>query len=159
MTAATALFIANVVLVVHACVAVFVVAGLLLTVLGNVLHWSWANNLGFRTAHAAAIVIIAVEAWLGFACPLTVVERSLRTRAGVATYEDGFIEHWLGRLLYYQAPPWVFVLAYSVFALLVAVTWWHFPPELRRATAARRRHAGATARPNDRGSLDMGKDR
>lgn len=120
-------------LVLHTCVAVFVVAGLLLTVLGNALHWRWVNDVWFRIAHAAAIVIIVVEAWLGFACPLTLVERSLRERAGVATYGGGFIEHWLGRLLYYDAPPWVFVLAYSVFALLVALTWWYFPPR-RRAT-------------------------
>jgi uncharacterized protein DUF2784 len=145
VTPASAEVLANVVLVVHACVAAFVVAGLLLIVLGNVLRWWWVNNVWFRTAHAAAIAIIVVEAWLGFACPLTVVERSLRTQAGVATYGGGFIEHWLGRLLYYQAPPWVFVLAYSVFALLVALTWWRFPPERRGAAAAGPTMTGAAA--------------
>ena len=159
MTPASAEVLANVVLVVHAFVAAFVVAGLLLTVLGNVLHWWWVNNVGFRTAHAAAIGIIVVEAWLGFACPLTVVERSLRTQAGVATYGGGFIEHWLGRLLYYHAPPWVFVLAYSVFALLVALTWWYFPPQRRRRAPVGPGHVAAAARSSDRVSLRMAKGR
>jgi len=145
------------VLVVHACVAVFVVAGLLLTVLGNVSHWPWVNDVRFRIVHAAAIVIIVIEAWLGFACPLTVLERSLRMRAGVATYAGGFIEHWLGRLLYYEAPAWVFVLAYSVFALLVALTWWRFPPARRGGAAAGPRQVAASADCANRASLDRAK--
>jgi len=125
-------FLADAVLVLHACIAPFVVAGLLLIVIGNVARWRWVNNLWFRLAHMMAIAVVVAEAWFGIACPLTLLEMSLRARAGAATYGGGFIEHWLSRLLYYEAPPWVFIVAYSLFGLLAFVSWWYFPPEPRR---------------------------
>jgi hypothetical protein len=36
------------------------------------------------------------------------------------------------QLLYYQAPPWVFTLAYTVFGLLVLLCWVRFPLRPRR---------------------------
>jgi hypothetical protein len=125
------LLLANAVLVVHVGVAVFVVAGLALVVVGNLKRWGWVNNLWFRLAHVAAIGIVVAEAWLEFVCPLTTLEMWLRSRAGAAPYGGGFIEHWLQQLLYYSAPPWVFVAAYTAFALLVLATWWFFPPRLK----------------------------
>ena len=89
------------------------------------------NNASFRIAHVAAIGIIVAESWLGFICPLTTLEMWLRSRAGEASYGGGFIEHWVQQLLYYSAPPWVFVAAYTVFALAVLVTWWYFPPRFK----------------------------
>ena len=126
------LLLANAVLVLHVGVAVFVVAGLALVVVGNLASWSWVSNAWFRVAHIAAIGVVVAEAWLGFVCPLTTLEMWLRSRAGSASYGGGFIEHWLQQLLYYSAPPWVFVAAYTVFALLVLATWWYFPPRFNR---------------------------
>jgi membrane protein implicated in regulation of membrane protease activity len=37
--------------------------------------------------------------------------------------------------LYYEAPFWVFTLAYTAFAILVLLAWWRFPP--RRGSQAR----------------------
>jgi len=124
--------LANVVLAVHIAIAAFVVVGLLLIVVGNLGHWRWVNDVRFRVAHAAAIGIVVAESWLGFVCPLTSLEMWLRSRAGGASYRGGFIEHWLQQLLYYSAPPWVFVAAYTVFGLLVLATWWYFPPHFKR---------------------------
>ena len=42
--------------------------------------------------------------------------------------QQGFVADWLSRLLYYDAPAWVFTLAYSLFGGLVLATWWWFPP-------------------------------
>ena len=122
------LLLANAVLVVHVGVVAFVVIGLLVVIAGNLKRWDWVNNAWFRVAHVAAIGIVVAESWLGFACPLTTLEMWLRSRAGDASYGGGFIEHWLQQLLYYNAPPWVFIAGYSVFALLVLATWWYFPP-------------------------------
>ncbi|MDP3248787.1 MAG: hypothetical protein Q8M93_17725 [Polaromonas sp.] len=36
------------------------------------------------------------------------------------------------RVLYYEAPWWVFAVGYSLFGLLVVVAWVRFPPERRR---------------------------
>jgi hypothetical protein len=122
------LMLADAVLVVHVGIAAFVVAGLLLVVVGNLRRWGWVNNIWFRIAHVAAIGTIVAEAWGGVVCPLTTLEMWLRSQAGAASYAGGFVEHWLQQLLYYSAPAWVFVAAYTVFALLVLVSWWYFPP-------------------------------
>ena len=44
----------------------------------------------------------------------------------------GFIETWVHRLIFFQAPTWVFTVLYTVFALLVLGAWWVFPPQRRR---------------------------
>jgi hypothetical protein len=44
------------------------------------------------------------------------------------SYSKSFIEHWVQRVVFYEAPFWVFVLAYTAFGLLVAWAWWRFPP-------------------------------
>ena len=84
--------------------------------------------IGARLAHLATIAFVAVQSWFGFTCPLTTLENWLRARAAVETYSGGFIAHWLQRVLFYQAPAWVFVTGYTLFGLLVAFTWWRFPP-------------------------------
>ena len=112
----------------HVALVAFVVGGLLLVVGGNLAGWRWVNALGFRVAHLVAIGFVVAESWLGIVCPLTSLEVWLRAQARQAAYTGGFIEHWLQRLLYYDAPGWVFTLAYSVFGLAVLASWWYFPP-------------------------------
>ncbi|MFI4932287.1 MAG: DUF2784 domain-containing protein [Burkholderiales bacterium] len=123
--------LADAVLLVHFGVVAFVVGGLLLVVVGNLLRWRWVNNGWFRLAHALAIAVVVAQAWLGKVCPLTALESWLRARAGLTGYRRSFIEHWVQRLLYYDAPWWVFTLAYTAFALLVLLAWWYFPPRFR----------------------------
>ena len=130
--------LADAVLVLHVAIAAFVVAGLPLIVLGRAARWRWVDRRGFRLAHLGAIGIVVAEAWSGVACPLTTLEAALRARAGGAGYAGGFVEHWLQRLLYYDAAPWVFVLGYSVFGLLVAAAWWLLPPQGGRSLWPRR---------------------
>jgi Protein of Unknown function (DUF2784) len=120
--------LADAVLVLHVGVVLFVLGGLVVVVAGNWLHWRWVNRLWFRVAHLAAIAVVVLQAWLGQICPLTTLESWLRVRAGAAAYEKSFIEHWLQRLIYHEAPFWVFTVAYTVFAVLVALAWWRFPP-------------------------------
>lgn len=129
------LLLANGVLALHLAVVLFVVGGLLLVVAGNLRRWHWVNTLWFRLAHLAAIVFVVLQAWLGQVCPLTTLEMALRARAGASTYGGGFIQNWMQRLLYYDAPEWVFVLVYSLFGLLVLASWFYFPPATRRHVA------------------------
>ena len=51
---------------------------------------------------------MVVQSWLGAVCPLIFLEVQLREKAAAATYVGGFIEYWLHRLIYLEAPPWVF---------------------------------------------------
>jgi len=123
---------ADAVLFLHLCVVIFVVVGLLLIAVGNLRGWRFVNRWWFRLLHLATIGVVVAQAWLGMVCPLTTLELWLRAQAGEATYAGGFIEHWLSRLLYFSAPPWVFTAAYTGFGLLVAVAWWRWPPRRRQ---------------------------
>ena len=58
-----------------------------------------------RWLHLASLVwAIAVEI-LPWACPLTAVENWLQVHAGGATYEGGFLFHYLDVLVYPDVPP------------------------------------------------------
>lgn len=120
--------LADAVLILHAAVVAFVVGGLVLVVIGNLRNWRWVNALWLRLAHLGAIAVVVAEAWQGVVCPLTTLEMWLRAKASAATYSGSFIEHWLQRVLYYEAPSWVFALGYSLFGLLVLAAWRYFPP-------------------------------
>jgi len=122
---------ADLVLTLHFALVVFVVAGLVFVIIGNLRTWQWVNAIGFRLAHLGAIVVVVAEAWLGVACPLTTLEMWLRAKARATAYGGSFIEHWVQRLLYYDAPSWVFLLGYSLFGLLVVATWFYFPPRTK----------------------------
>lgn len=128
--------LADVVLAVHFGVVVFVIGGLVAVVVGNRRGWRFVNGWWFRLAHLAAIGVVVAQAWLGVTCPLTTLESRLRMQAGSDGYETSFVEHWLGALLFYEAPSWVFTTAYTLFGVGVAATWWLFPPA-RRASPRR----------------------
>ncbi len=130
-------FLADAVLVVHVGIAAFVVGGLALVLLGRAMRWRWVDQVGFRAAHVVAIGIVVAESLFGVVCPLTTLEMWLRSRAGASTYGGGFIEHWIGQVLFYNAPPWVFTACYSAFGLAVLATWWFFPPRRQRRSDRR----------------------
>lgn len=116
------------VLVVHVGFVLFMVLGLLLILVGGWRGWRWVRNPWLRVAHLLGIAVVAGQAWLGRICPLTTLEMALRDRAGDATYAGSFVGHWLGRLLYFDAPMWAFAVAYTVFGLLIAGSWWWVRP-------------------------------
>lgn len=120
--------LADVVLSIHFAIVVFVVVGLVLIVVGNWRGWRFVNGWWFRLAHLGAIGIVVAQAWLGIVCPLTTLESWLRVQANESAYEASFIEYWVQRALYYDAPMWVFTLAYTLFGLCVVAAWWRYPP-------------------------------
>ncbi len=131
-------FLADLVLFTHFAIVVFVIGGLAVILIGNWLGWHWVNNWCFRVVHLAAIVIVVIQAWLGQLCPLTILESWLREQAGETVYTTSFISHWLRKLLYYDAPLWVFAIIYTLFAALVAAAWWYFPPTRRNELTHKR---------------------
>jgi hypothetical protein len=132
-SAALYLLAADAVLVLHVAFVAFVVAGLLLVLIGKPMGWGWVRNPRFRIAHVVAIGVVVLQSWIGVICPLTTIEMALRKRAGDAVYPGTFVSHWLESLLYYRAPPWVFAVCYTAFGGLVILSWfWVRPRTLRR---------------------------
>ena len=109
---------ADALLVLHFLIAGFIVAGLALVWIGALAGWAWIRNPWFRYLHLAAIVFVAAEALLGVACPLTVWEDLLR--GGVRP--ESFVGRWVQRLLYFNAPEWIFTALYVVWAAATLVT-------------------------------------
>lgn len=66
-------------------------------VLGGLLVWRWRWLLYLHLPAATWGALIEFCGWL---CPLTPWEQQLRYRAGEAGYATGFIEHYLGPVIY-----------------------------------------------------------
>jgi len=120
--------LADLILVVHFCIAGFITAGFVLIPLGAAAGWRWVRRRRLRLLHGGAIAVVALESLAGIACPLTVWEAMLR---GGTAGETGFIGHWFGRLLYWDFPPIFFTLLYVALALLAIVLWRLIPPQAR----------------------------
>lgn len=126
--------LADLVLVLHLLVVVFVVGGAVVIVVGHASRWRWrwVNTYRLRITHLLAIAIVVAESWLGLTCPLTTLENMLRARAGQPGIGPGFIEHWIQRILFFDLPAWVFIVAYSVFGGAAVWAWFRYPPTRRR---------------------------
>ena len=116
--------LADLVFLLHAAVVLFNAGGLLLILTGGPLGWSWVRHRAFRIAHISLMGFVTTEAVLGMACPLTVLEDWLR---GGAT-EQSFVQRWVSAFVYWNAPPWVFAVLYSVVLFAVIAAWFFWPP-------------------------------
>ena len=122
------LLAADVILLLHVLFVVFVVFGLLLIFVGKVRVWRWIRNPWFRLMHLVAISVVVVQSWLGVVCPLTTFEMALRSRAADTVYSGSFVAYWFEKLLYFQLPPWVFVVCYMIFGVIVGASWFWIRP-------------------------------
>jgi hypothetical protein len=118
------LLLADLILATHALIVFFNVAALPVIWIGYFCKWSFVRNLYFRLAHLLLIAFIAGESLLGDICPLTTWENHWLTKAGVGPrYERDYVGHWLHELLFYDADPKVFTVAYVTFFVLVLLTF------------------------------------
>lgn len=115
---------ADVVLALHFLIVLFIAGGLVLTWAGFFLQWRWTRSPLFRYLHLAAIIFVALEAVFGYACPLTVWEDALRGGANA----ESFAGRWMRRVLFYQAPEWVFTAIYCAWAAATVATLKLVPP-------------------------------
>jgi polyferredoxin len=116
--------LADIIVVIHLLIVVFIVGGVPVVYLGVALGWVWVRRPAWRAVHLGAILFVAAEPLLGIACPLTVWEDALRG----AHQRAGFIERCIHPVMFYQAPTWVFTTVYLAFAVLVLGTWIAVPP-------------------------------
>jgi hypothetical protein len=72
-------------------------AFILFAVLGGFVAWRWRWVVWL---HLPAVVWAAYVEFTGRICPLTPLEIRFRTLAGSAGYREGFVEHYLLRLIY-----------------------------------------------------------
>ena len=128
------MLMADTILLAHFGFIIFVIGGLACIIIGHLRNWPWVRNFYFRICHLLAIGFVVIQSWVGQLCPLTHWENALREQAGQAGYSQSFVEHWLSKLVYIDAPPWVFIAANSLFGTLVLASWFMVKPE-RHTTA------------------------
>ncbi|MCA9016059.1 MAG: DUF2784 domain-containing protein [Planctomycetaceae bacterium] len=119
---------ADLTVVIHFSFVLFVLLGQILITVGVLAGWNWVRNFKFRVIHLVSILFVVVESVLGVICPLTTLEKWLRDKAGQASYQGDFIATWVHDALFMTAEPWVFTLCYSLFGLLVLITFFLAPP-------------------------------
>ena len=125
-------FLADVVVVLHVGYVAYVVAGQLAIWLGLLLGCRWARNVWLRASHLLAIAVVALEAVMGWVCPLTRWENQLRVLAGQEVTAGSFMGRLFHNLIFLDCHEWVFDAMHIGFAVLVLGTFLLFPP--RRPT-------------------------
>lgn len=115
--------LADLILVAHFVIVAFIAGGLVFVWVGASCGWRWVRTPVFRYLHLAAIVFVALEALLGYACPLTLWEDLLRGGAR----PESFVGRWVRHALYYDAPAWVFTALYTAWALATVITLYLVP--------------------------------
>lgn len=119
---------ADTIVVIHFAFVLFVLIGQLLIMVGALAGWNWIRNFKFRLIHLGSILFVVAESLLGIVCPLTTLEKWLRDQAGETSYEGDFIASWVHDALFFEAEPWVFTVCYTLFGLLVLLTFLFAPP-------------------------------
>jgi hypothetical protein len=133
------LLLADLILITHTLVVLFIVGGLVVIWIGYFRKWRFVRNFYFRIAHLLAMGFVAVQTIFGEMCPLTTWEDQLRVRAGVGPqYEASFIGHWLGKILFYEIDDKVLVIVYTMFFALVVWTVFLVKPRNPRKSRGRR---------------------
>jgi hypothetical protein len=98
----------------HAAFVAFVVLGMVAIVVGLALRRGWARNFlvpdAARRGHRRGDRADAGRDDVS----LTVLENDLRRQAGQRSYPGDFIGYWAHRLIFFDAEPWVFTLAYTL---------------------------------------------
>ena len=117
------MLIADIILVIHFAFIAFLIVGQALMMIGYSRNWRWATSRALRGVHIACTLYVVFQTWAGQWCPLTLLENRFRQSAGQRAYGSSFIQDWMGRLIYYDLPPWVFTVTYTAFGALVIIYW------------------------------------
>jgi hypothetical protein len=123
------LWLADLVLVIHFALVLFVVLGLALIWIGRFRGWRWVRQFWFRLFHVSAMGVVAAKSLCGVECPLTTWEDQLRAAAGTeGRYAGSFIQHWLHRVMFFEANEAIFTVIYVVFFAAVLLSLWLVAP-------------------------------
>jgi hypothetical protein len=121
--------LADLILLTHFAFVVFVVVGLLVIWAGGLCRWQFARHFWFRIVHLAAIGFVAAESLAGIVCPLTVWENHLRLLAGgEEAYQGSFVQHWVHRMMFFEASETTFTILYLLFFAAVLLSFWFVKP-------------------------------
>ncbi|MDC0228170.1 DUF2784 family protein [Alphaproteobacteria bacterium] len=116
--------IADIVLMSHFAIVIFITFGIFLIPIGYKSNWLWVKNFKLRICHCGMMLFITLEALLGITCPLTSIENNLR---GVDK-TTSFISYWINQIIYWDLPSKFFIILYCAVLIWTFLLWKLFPP-------------------------------
>ena len=120
--------IADIILVVHFCVVIFITFGFFLIPIGYKFRWRWITNRKLRLFHFGMMVFITFETLLEITCPLTLIENSLR---GI-NQSKSFVGYWIKQIIYWDFSTQFFIILYCVFLGWTFLLWKICPPVITK---------------------------
>jgi hypothetical protein len=87
--------LADAVLLLHFLFILFAIFGGLLILSNKKMAW----------LHVPVVLWSSIVNLAGWTCPLTPIENYFRSAAGLAGYQGGFVEHYIGQLVYPAGMP------------------------------------------------------
>ena len=119
--------LADIILILHFLVVIFITVGFLLIPIGYYYDWSWIRNFKLRLFHFGLMFIVTFETLVGITCPLTSIENYFR---GINNSKS-FISFWIEKIIYWDFPTSFFMFLYFVFLGWTLLMWKIYPPEFK----------------------------
>ena len=119
--------LADIILILHFLVVIFITVGFLLIPIGYYYYWSWIRNFKLRLFHFGLMFIVTFETLVGITCPLTSIENYLR---GINNSKS-FVSFWIEKIIYWDFPTSFFIFLYFVFLGWTLLMWKIYPPKLK----------------------------
>ena len=120
--------IADILLMFHFAIVLFITSGFFLIPIGYKLSWVWIKNLKLRICHSGMMIFVTLETLFGITCPLTLMENSLR---GIND-SSSFISYWINQIIYWNFPSQFFIILYCVVMAWTFLLWKLFPPMIKK---------------------------
>lgn len=127
--------LADLIVIVHLFYVLFAVGGEAAILAGALFHRTFIRRPLFRIAHLVAVGLVAAEAALGVACPLTEWEYGLRQLAGqTVEHNISFVARLARLVVFHDLPPRFLTVLHIGFGVLVVLTFVLIPPRSGKKT-------------------------
>ena len=119
---------ADLVLIIHFIIVVFISSLFLLIPMGYQFYWKWVKKLKLRLIHLGLMTLITIETIIGITCPLTVIENNLR---GIYI-SNSFFSSLVSKIIFWELPRLFFLILYILCLFWTIFIWFRFPPEKKK---------------------------
>ena len=118
------IFVADLILILHFAIVLFISSIFILVPLGYKLNWSFFKSMRLRIIHIGLMIFVTIESIFGLICPLTYLENLFRKEKEY----DLFLTYWLSQLIYWDFPSIFFLCLYLLCLSWTIIMWIIFPP-------------------------------
>ena len=119
--------LADIVLILHFFIVIFITVGFFLIPIGYYYDWNWIKSLKLRIFHCGSMFLVTFETLVGITCPLTSIENNLRGMSN----NKSFISFWIEKIIYWDFPTKFFIFLYFIFLGWTLLMWKIYPPNLK----------------------------